>query len=99
MAITGHVNNIPTMQFSSNTLSKLYTLSLPECVMCMGISKIMHCGILVNMPYCSHFHKKDESHQQCAHSHLHFAIQRWCYMRLKPQQTIRKQYGLVLPTM
>ena len=38
-----HVNNIPTMQFftgiSRNTQS--------------GISKIMHCGILINMPYQS----------------------------------------------
>ena len=45
----GHANNIPTIQFfigiSRNTLSKLYMLSLAE------ISKIMHCGILINMPY------------------------------------------------
>ena len=47
----GHVNNIPTMQFyngiSRNTRSKSYMLSLTES----GNSKIMHCGILINMPY------------------------------------------------
>ena len=46
----GHVHNIPTMQIftgiSRNTQSKFFMLSLSEN------SKIMHCGILVNTPYC-----------------------------------------------
>ena len=45
----GHVNNIPTIQFftgiSRNTKSKLYMLSLN------GISKIMYCRILINIPF------------------------------------------------
>ena len=48
----GHVNNIPKMHFFSgihrNTQAKSYMLSLTVCV---RISKIMHCGILINMPY------------------------------------------------
>ena len=44
-----HVNNIPTMQYfngtSRNTQSKSLSVS--------GISKIMHCGILIHMPYCN----------------------------------------------
>ena len=49
----GHVHNIPTMQFftriSGNIQSKSYVLSFAECG--PGISKIIHCGILISMPY------------------------------------------------
>ena len=48
--LIGYVDNIPKMQFctgiSRNTQSKSYTLSLTE------ISEIMHCEILINIPYC-----------------------------------------------
>ena len=48
----GHANNIAKMHFSTgisrNTQAKSYMLSLTACV---RISKIMHCGILINMPY------------------------------------------------
>ena len=46
------VNNNPTMHcftgISKNTQSKSYMLSLTECVWDF---QIMHCGILINMPY------------------------------------------------
>ena len=52
-AIVGHVNNIPTMQFlteiSKNTQSKLYLCY--HWLSVSGISKIMYCGILINMPF------------------------------------------------
>ena len=48
-----HNNNIPTMQFfngiSRSTRSKSYMLSLTECV---WEFRMMHCGILINTPYC-----------------------------------------------
>ena len=53
-----HVINIPAMRcftgISRNTQSMSYMLSLTECV---ENSKIMHCGILINMPY-KHSHSK-----------------------------------------
>ena len=46
--------SIPIMQYftgiSRYTQSKLFMLLLSECVW-VGISKIMHCGILINMPH------------------------------------------------
>ena len=52
-ACIGHASNIPKMQFftgiSINTQSKSFMPSLSECV---WDSKIIHCGILINMPYC-----------------------------------------------
>ena len=51
--IIGHVNNIPSMQLitgiSRNTQSKSHMILLTECV--SGNPEIMHCGILINMPY------------------------------------------------
>ena len=50
----GRINSIPTMQIfagiPTNTQSKSCMLSLTECMSC--ISKIMHCGLLINMPHC-----------------------------------------------
>ena len=47
-----HANNIPTMQLfigiSRNTQSKSYMPSLTDV---SRISKIMHCGIRMNIPY------------------------------------------------
>ena len=37
----GHVNNIPTMHFFINVITNLSV---------SGISKIMHCGYLINSP-------------------------------------------------
>ena len=51
-SLIGHFHNISTMQFfigiSKNTQSKAYTLSLTKCA---ENSEIMHCGILISMPY------------------------------------------------
>ena len=47
----GHVNNIPPVQFSlefRETFSQNHICYHLLCV--SGISKIMHCGILINMP-------------------------------------------------
>ena len=53
LGLIGHVKNIPTMQFFigilRNTQSKSYMLSLmTECV---WEFEILHCGILINIPY------------------------------------------------
>ena len=51
----GHVNNIPTMQsytgISRNTQSKSYNMLCYYRLSVFEISKIMHCGILINMQY------------------------------------------------
>ena len=52
-ACIGHASNIPKMQFftgiSINTQSKSFS---HHCLSVSGNSKIMLCGILINIPYC-----------------------------------------------
>ena len=50
--IIGHVSNIPTTQFSLEFWEILnQNLICYHWLSVSGISKIMHCGILINMPY------------------------------------------------
>ena len=58
----GPVSNIPTIQFftlmsRNNTLSKSFICY--HWLSVSGISMIMHCRILTNMPYCKFFYLHD----------------------------------------
>ena len=46
----GHVNNIPTMQFFTGISRNTQNLICYHWLSVFGNSKIMHCGILINMP-------------------------------------------------
>ena len=51
--LMGYVNNIPTVQFFTgiSRSTPVLIISCYHLLTMSGISKVMHCGILINMPY------------------------------------------------